>query len=206
VILINLLPHREAARKKRKQAFFVGIAAAAALGVLVAALWLAWVDHSIAQQNNRNNFLQQEIAKLEEQIKDVAQLKQEIDALRARQKSVEDLQVDRNIPVHILNELVAHTPDGVYYTQMRHDGSNLVVTGFAQSQERVSELLRAASSHSDWFSKPDLIEIKATGTPAALKTSKRIYDFQMRLSVKRPQEVLPADAAASGAAQAGAKG
>ncbi len=203
MILINLLPHREAARQRRKTAFFVFLGLSAAVGVLVAGLWVLVLDQAIAAQRARNDFLSAEIAKLEEQIKDVATLRAEIDALRARQKSVEDLQIDRNIPVHILNELVRHTPDGVYFSALRNEGNNLVLTGLAQSQERVSELLRSTGTQSEWFTKPDLIEIKASGAAAPGRVPKRLYDFQVRLSVKRPQDVAPAQAASAAERKAG---
>jgi type IV pilus assembly protein PilN len=114
VILINLLQHREEKRKRRKAAFFLGLGLAAAVGVVIAALWYMVLQQMISSQQGRNEFLSAEIRKLEAEIKDVATLRAEIDALKARQQAVEDLQTDRNIPVHMLNELVKQTPEGIY--------------------------------------------------------------------------------------------
>ena len=113
MILINLLPHREERRKRKKVAFFAGLGVAAAAGLGIVGLWYVVVQQMTSAQQERNQFLTAEIAKLEVQIKDIATLKAEIESLKARQKAVEDLQIDRNLPVHLLNELVRQTPEGV---------------------------------------------------------------------------------------------
>lgn len=203
MILINLLPHREEKRKRRRAAFFLGLGLSAAGGALVVALWYLVLQQMISTQQGRNDFLKAEITKLEEQIKDIATLKAEIEALKARQKAVEDLQVDRNIPVHVLNELVKQTPEGVYYSQIRQDGQVLTLTGLAQTNERVSELLRNTGNNSEWLTKPELLEIKASAAPAAKgpasANQKRLSDFSMRVSIKPPAAVDAAAAAASAA-------
>lgn len=193
MILINLLPHREEKRKRRKQAFFTGIGLAAIAGVLVAGGWWFVLDQLKAAQEARNAFLQAEIKKLEAQIKEVANLRAEIEALKARQKSVEDLQTDRNMPVHLLNDLVAQTPDGVYLTSVRQTGQNVAVTGVAQTNERVSELLRNTLYNATWLSKPELVEIVAQSGQGG----RRQYNFAMRLTLKRPQAAAPAASAPS---------
>ena len=110
MILINLLPHREAARKRRREMFYAGLGVAAATGFLIAGgIWL-WYSAQISGQQNRNQILATEIKRLEAQIKDIATLQEEIAALRARQQAVEDLQANRNMPVHLLNELVRALP------------------------------------------------------------------------------------------------
>jgi type IV pilus assembly protein PilN len=205
VILINLLPHREEKRRRRKIAFFLGLGLAAVAGLAVVGGWYAVVEQLKAGQQERNQFLQTEIAKLEKEIKDIATLKAEIASLTARQKAVEDLQTDRNIPVHILNELVKDTPEGMYFTALKQDGQVLNIAGIAQTQERISEFLRTTAYNSEWLVKPELIESKATIVTGADRTQKRLFDFSMRLTVKRPQdkaagEAAPASAPASGAA------
>lgn len=199
MILINLLPHREEKRKRRKAAFFAGLALAAGVGVVIAAMWYLVLQQMISNQQQRNQFLQGEIAKLDIQIKDIATLRQEIDSLKARQKAVEDLQTDRNIPVHVLNELVKQTPEGIYYTTVKQDGAVLTLNGIAQTNERVSELLRNTGNNSEWLTRPELVEIKAntpSGGASAQRDQRRVFDFQMRVSIKRPQ-VEGAAAAAS---------
>ena len=199
MILINLLPHREERRKRRKQAFFVGLGVAAAVGVAIAALWYLVIDQVTEAQRARNNYLQQEIAALEAQIKDIANLRGEIEALKARQKAVEDLQTDRNIPVHLLNELVKQTPEGVYLTSIKQTDNVVAVSGIAQSNERVSELLRNTLYTSQWLERPELIEIKAAAAKENARDPRRLFDFSMRVFLKRPAGAASADAAASGA-------
>lgn len=201
MILINLLPHREERRQRRKRAFFVGLGAAAAVGVVVAGLWYLVLQQMIGSQQDRNAYLTAEIKKLEEQIKDIATLKAEIESLKARQKAVEDLQTDRNLPVHLLNELVKQTPEGVYLTSIKQDGQVVAVNGIAQTNERVSEFLRNTAYNSEWIERPELIEIKATSVTTANKEQKRLFDFSVKVTIKRPQDK---DAAASAAAGASA--
>jgi type IV pilus assembly protein PilN len=200
VILINLLPHREERRQRKKIAFFAGLGVAAAAGLGVVGLWYAVVQQMTAAQQGRNQFLSTEIAKLEVQIKDIATLKAEIESLKARQKAVEDLQIDRNLPVHLLNELVKQTPEGIYFATVKQDGQTLAVNGIAQTQERVSELLRNTAYNSEWLVRPELIESKSANVVAANKEQKRLFDFSVRMTVKRPQDKAVAPVAAASAA------
>ncbi len=201
MIMINLLPHREERRKRRKIAFYAGLGVAALAGLAIAGVWYLVVDQLISGQKQRNDFLATEIAKLEIQIKDIASLRADIASLKARQKAVEDLQIDRNVPVHILNELARQTPEGIYLTAIKQDGQSLNVSGIAQTQERVAEFLRNTAYSSEWLVKPELIESKATTLVGANKEQKRLFDFSVRLAVKRPQEAATAaSGAASGAA------
>ena len=199
MILINLLPHREEKRRLRKQAFFVGLGMAAIAGLVLVALWYAALEQMISVQQGRNDLLSSAIVKLEDEIKDVATLRAEIESLKSRQKAVEDLQTDRNIPVYLLNELVKQTPEGVYLKQIKQEGNFVLVTGFAQTNERVSELLRNTAYNSPWLERPDLQEIKAISMAAGeKKDQRRIFEFSMRVGIKRPAQ---ADEAASGASR-----
>jgi len=201
VIMINLLPHREERRKRKKIAFYAGLAVAAVAGLAIVGVWYLIVQQLISGQQQRNAFLQTEIAKLDVQIKDIASLKAEIASLKARQKAVEDLQIDRNVPVHVLNELVRQVPEGIYITSVKQDGQMLNVAGIAQTQERVSELLRNTAYNSEWLVKPELVESKATTLQPNTRDQKRLFDFSVRLTVKRPQD---APSAASQAATSAA--
>jgi type IV pilus assembly protein PilN len=188
VILINLLPHREAARKRRREIFYAALGASAVGGLVIAGgVWL-WFTAQISGQQDRNRLLSTEISKLESQIKDIATLQEEITALRARQQAVEDLQSDRNMPVHLLNELVKQLPDGVYLTSMKQNGGVVALTGVAQSNERVSELLRNLSSNSVWLTHPDLAEIVA-GNVQVGKEQRRVANFRMTVKLLRTSEV-----------------
>ena len=161
MILINLLPHREERRQQRKRAFFVGLGAAAVAGVVIAGLWMVVLQQMTEAQQGRNAFLTSQIKQLEGQIKDIAELRAEIESLKARQKAVEDLQTNRNIPVYLLDELVRYTPEGIYFTAIKQAGDQVTISGVAQTNERVSELLRNLSNKSPWLSRPELIEITA---------------------------------------------
>jgi type IV pilus assembly protein PilN len=198
VILINLLPHREEKRAARKRAFFVALGIAAIAGVAVIGIWYSVLQQLTASQQGRNTFLKQEIAKLETQIKDIANLRNEIEALKARQRAVEDLQTNRNIPVYLLDELVKQTPEGIYLTSIKQNGAVVTVAGVAQTNERVSEFLRNTQYNSKWLERPELVEIKAVSMQTSKNEQRRLFDFSMRVSLKRPAAPTPA-APASGA-------
>lgn len=189
MILINLLPHREAARKRRREAFYVVLGAAFVLGGGIAGGVFVGYQAKIAHQQDRNRFLQTEIARLDAQIKDIAALQSEIAALRARQQAVEDLQADRNLPVHLLNELVAQLPDGVYVNGMKQENQVVTLQGVAQSQERVSELLRNLSGNSAWITQPELIEVVAGSVNLSSRDQRRVANFTMRMQLKRAGDV-----------------
>jgi type IV pilus assembly protein PilN len=155
VILINLLPHREARRQRRKIAFFAGLGVAAVVGLAIVGGWYLVVQQFTSNQQQRNQYLSAEIKKLEVQIKDIATLRAEIESLKARQRAVEDLQIDRNVPVHLLNELVKQTPEGIYITSVKQENQNLNVSGIAQTQERISEFLRNTAYSSEWLVRPN---------------------------------------------------
>jgi type IV pilus assembly protein PilN len=202
VILINLLPHREAARKRRQEAFFVALGASALAGGVIAGMVFLWYAAQISTQQSRNNVLDQEIKRLEAQIKNIATLQQEIAALKARQQAVEDLQADRNMPVHLLNELVRLLPDGVYVTSLKQEGQIVTLTGSAQSNERVSELLRNFANGSRWLTRPELVEIVAGSVALSKSDTRRVSNFTIRVKLLRASEA--AQKAASGASGASA--
>ncbi len=202
MILINLLPHREAARKRRREAFYAALGASAVAGGVIAGAIYLWYAAQISNQQTRNLTLKTEITRLEAQIKDIANLQAEIAALRARQQAVEDLQADRNMPVHLLNELVAQLPDGVYVTSVKQENQLVTIQGMAQSNERVSELLRNLGNKSAWLTRPDLIEITAANVALTPRDNRRVSAFTMRARLLRSSEAAKAGGAASGASGA----
>jgi type IV pilus assembly protein PilN len=205
VILINLLPHREAARKRRREAFFATLGVSALMGGVIAGGIFLWYAAQISNQQAKNVVLQTEIKRLEGQIKDIATLQEEIAALRARQQAVEDLQADRNMPVHLLNEMVRQLPDGVYVTSLKQENQVVSIQGVAQSNERVSELLRNLSNNSPWLTKPELVEIVSSSV-ALGKEQRRVANFQMKVRLLRSSEAQKAASAAAGASAASAPG
>lgn len=198
MILINLLPHREAARKSRRELFFATLGAAALTGLLFSFAIYSWYGAKIDSQRGKNTFLKTEITRLEDQIKDIATLQAEIAALRARQNAVEDLQGNRNLPVDLLTELVRQLPDGVYINSMKQDNQSILITGVAQSNERVSELLRNFGNNSPSLVRPELVEITASTLALTPRDQRRVANFTMRVGLKRSTDPkLPASAASS---------
>lgn len=202
MILINLLPHREMARKRRKDIFNASLGVAALVGVLIGVPVFTWFQAQISAQRDKNQILQNEITRFDKQIKDIAGLEAEIAALRARQQAVEDLQSDRNMPVHLLTELVRQLPEGVYINAMRQDGQAVTLTGVAQSNERVSELLRNLGGGSPWLTRPELVEIVSGMVTLAPKDQRRVANFNIRVKLVRASEAEKAKQAASAAAPA----
>ena len=203
MILINLLPHRELARKRARQLFNASLAASVVGGALVAAGVYLWYQNAIEDQQERNTILQAEIKKLDNEIKEIATLQSEIAALKARQQAVEDLQADRNLPVHLLNEVVRQLPDGVYLKTLKQENRNVLLGGVAQSNERVSALLRNLSRNSEWVTKPELVEIVANNLALTPREHRRVYNFVVRVQLHRASDMQPA--AAGSAAGAAAK-
>lgn len=192
MILINLLPHREVRRQERQRAFFATSGLAALVGVGAAVFWFGFIQQMTAAQAEKNNFLQSATKVLDGKIQEIANLREEIDALKARQIAVENLQTDRNIPVYLLDELLKQTPEGVYLTALRQNGNVVAIAGVAQTNERVSEMLRNTAYNSQWLERPELVEVKSGGsTPssggaAQNRDLRRMFEFSMRVNIKRP--------------------
>jgi type IV pilus assembly protein PilN len=189
VILINLLPHREIANKRRKEVFQMAMFGALLAGLLAAAVVFSIYQALIDSQQERNSYLKSEISQLDNQIKDIKGLEEEINSLKARQKSVEDLQADRNLPVYLLSDITQLLPEGVYITSMKQTGLNVEVKGSAQSNERVSEVLRNISNGSPWFTKPILKEIVSGTVEVAPKDLRKVVTFTMSFTLVRSTEV-----------------
>ena len=202
MILLNLLPHREMARKRARQVFNGSLIGAVAIGALMAGVGYLWFQGQIEEQQARNAFLTREIGKLDQEIKEVASLQSEIAALKARQEAVENLQADRNMPVHLLNEAVKQLPDGMYLSKIKQENQNVLFEGVAQSNERVSELLRNLSRASPWITQPELIEIVAKNLSLSPREQRRVYNFTIRVKLQRASDAQAAASAASGAAAA----
>ena len=189
MILINLLPHREVARKKRKDLFNIYAALAAVVGGILAGLVLLVIQGQTDAQMARNELLRTEIKIFDVQIKEIATLEAEIAALQARRQAVENLQSDRNIPVHLLSELARILPEGVYLKAITQTGPDVALQGVAQSNERVSELLRELSGGSDWFTQPQLIEITASSVQLSARDQRRVANFSIRFKLLSASQV-----------------
>jgi len=187
MIRINLLPHREAKRKQKQAAFYALLALGAAAGVAVVLAVGAYNARQLSAQDQRNLVLKKANAELDKQIAEIKTLKEEIEALKARQQAVQDVQGDRNQPVYLLDELVRQTPEGMHLKSLKQEGRRVVLTGYAQSQERVAELLRNLSGHSAWLERPELVEVKAV-TLAQSKTGRKVVEFTLSVAIKRPTD------------------
>ena len=192
---INLLPHREERRMRGRQHFAVLAGLTAALGIAIVGAGYLYVAGLISTQQERNAFLKSEIAKLDKEIAEIKKLKDEIAALLARKQIIETLQADRAQTVHLLDQLVRQMPEGVYLKSVRQRGLGVSLLGYAQSNARVSTLMRNVES-SPWLASPKLVEIKASTV-----NKKRLSEFNLNLVVKRVQ----LKDAAKGAAKAPAK-
>ena len=208
-IMINLLPHREMRRERRKKDFvgLLTLVAIAAAGVIFVVG--IGINQQIDTQNARNEFIKTENAKLDEQIKEVSTLREEINSLKARQAAVENLQSDRTTPVHLLDELVKQTPEGIFLKQIKQEERRVTLVGYAQSNERVSEMLRNLSSQTEWVERPELIEIKAAAANTASgamkdKEGRIIFEFSMTAQIKAPGPALDKNGRPATLAQSGA--
>ena len=191
MILINLLPHREIARQRARQMFNLALGLAVLAGVVIAGVVYMVHQNEIGTQQERNQLLASEIKLLEQQIKEVETLQDDIAALKARQEAVENLQADRNLPVHLLNEAVSQLPDGIVLRGIKQDDQTVVLTGSAQSNERVSELLRNLSRAGDRVTRPELVEIVAANLAVSPKEQRRVYNFVVRAQLQRALDQPP---------------
>ena len=197
-VRINLLPHREQKRVARQRQFVTLAITLAVLGFAVVALIHGILAAQIENQNDRNRLLQSEIAKLDEQIKEIDRLREQIEAVLARKQVVETLQANRNEAVHLIDQLVRQLPDGIYLKSIKQAGTKVTAVGVAQSNARVSTLMRNIEA-SPWLSRPELVEIKAVAAtaasardqPAARDQPSRINEFILNFYVKRAVTIEP---------------
>jgi type IV pilus assembly protein PilN len=196
-IRINLLPHRAARRARQKKLFWFLTGMSALAGVATIGLVWVFLQGIIGRQADRNQFIAAENRKLDGQIKEIASLRQDIEALRARQRAVEDLQADRNQPVYLLTELTRQTPEGIYLRSLKQEGLKVSLTGWATSNERISEDLRNLQNNSPFTEKPELGEIRAA-TGAA---GRKLFDFALSFSMRPTPERAQLQAGAAGNAR-----
>jgi type IV pilus assembly protein PilN len=179
MVRINLLPHRELKRRKRRDAFLALTAITVAVGGAVVFAIYGIIGARIEQQQGRNGYLEGEIAKLDKQIEEIRRLREQTQAMLARKKVVETLQGNRSEAVNLLDQLVRQLPDGVYLRSVKQTGANVNLSGYAQSNARVSSLLRNLEA-SPWLQQPSLVEIKAATTGNA-----RLNEFTVNVKLTR---------------------
>ena len=201
MIRINLLPHREEKRKRRQQQFQILAGISAVLALLVGgAVWL-YLDSQVTQQRANVAYMKQEIDKLDKQIEEIRKIREETASLLAKKQVVEGLQSNRSEPVQLLDQLLRQLPEGVYLKTFKQTGPKVNISGYAQSNARVSTLMRNLGA-SPYLENPELVEIKAAPSPD--KSGSRVNEFNMNISIKRARaddgRGAPAKGAAGGAA------
>jgi len=208
MIRVNLLPHREEKRKRRQQQFGVLGGLAAIAGLAVAAVIWFYLDRQVDQQTQNVNYMKGEIAKLDKQIEEIQKIREETASLLAKKQVVETLKSNRSEPVQLLDQLLRQLPEGVYLKSVKQTGPKVNVMGYAQSNARVSTLMRNLGA-SPYLENPELVEIHAVDNPDK-KSGSRINEFNMNISIKRAQQTddgkgKGAPGKAGAAAKAGAK-
>ena len=186
---INLLPHREERRKRTRTHFAVLAGMTVALGLAVVGAGWAILAQQIGDQEERLKIIKTEIAKLDKEIDEIREVKDKIAALLARKQVIETLQTDRVQTVHLLDELVRQVPEGVFLKSVKQKGPGINLVGYAQSNARVSTLMRNIES-SPWLANPQLVEITAVTLGKM-----RISQFNLNLAMKRPTAPEAKDAA-----------
>ena len=199
MIRVNLLPHREERRKRRQQQFGVLAGIFALIGLVVAGSIWFFLDQQVTAQQQNVTYMKGEIAKLDKQIEEIRKIREETASLLAKKQVVEGLQSNRSEPVQLLDQLLRQLPEGVYLKNIKQVGPKVNISGYAQSNARVSTLMRNLGA-SPYLENPELVEIKAVAAPD--KSGNRINEFNMNISIKRAQADTPAPSRAPAAAPA----
>jgi type IV pilus assembly protein PilN len=204
MIRVNLLPHREEKRKRRQQQFVVLAALTAILALVIAGAVWVFLDQQVEQQRANVSYMKAEIDKLEKQIEEIRKIREETAAPHAKKQVVEGLQSNRSEPVQLLDQLLRQLPEGIYLKQIKQTGVKVNVVGYAQSNARVSTLMRNLGA-SPYLETPELVEIKAVLLDN--NPNKRVNEFSMNISIKRAkaEEGRAAAPKAAEASPAGAK-
>lgn len=178
---INLLPWREKRRKQQQQDFMIMLAAAAGIGVLIWWMWTSSVASDVDGQTGRNNYVKGQLAQLDEQIVEIKKLEERRAELVSRMETIQRLQNDRPSIVYIFDQLVRAIPDGVFYTSIARKGGAFTIQGEAESNTRISSLMRNLSE-SPWFVSPTLETVKAVKDSEAsvfvLRVNQETQDLQ----------------------------
>ena len=178
MIRINLLPHREEKRKARQKQFAILAGIAAFVGLAIAGLLWVVFDAQITNQQGRNNYLTQEIAKLDKQIDEIKRIREETASLLSKKQVVEGLQSNRSEPVYLLDQLLRQLPEGLYLKSIKQTGAKISVTGYAQSNARVSAFMRNIEA-SPYLGNPNLVQITAV-TLNTQRANEFILDFLIK--------------------------
>lgn len=186
MIRVNLLPHRAEKRRARQLQFIILSGISLALGMLIVGFVHAWISARISNQERRNEFLKQEIVVLDKQIAEIKKLREQTQSLLARKTVVENLQSTRSDVVHLMDQMLRILPDGVYLKSIKQTGNKISLIGYAQSNARVSTLMRAIED-SPWLDSPTLVEIHASAAAGA-----RLNEFSLNFNLTKQEAAAPA--------------
>ena len=195
MIRINLLPHRAERRKARQVQFIAFGAISLLLGAAVVGMVHAAISGEIAYQERRNEYLKQQTETLDKQIAEIKKLREQTDALLARKTVVESLQITRNDVVHLLDQMLRILPEGIYLKSIKQTKDRISLTGYAQSNARVSTLMRAVED-SPWLESPTLVEIHGSGSGAT-----RQSEFALNFNLSKQVPATPAEPTKAGGAK-----
>jgi len=179
---VNLLPWREELRKQRQQSFLLATMGAVLLGAILILGTNTFFKSKVANQEDRNRFLEQEIAVLDRQIEEIKTLESVKERTLARMDVIETLQRSRPEVVYLFDELVKTVPEGVHLESVKQTGSRITITGIAQSSTRVSAFMRNIDN-SDWLTDPGLDVVQTSGRDG----SDRASSFTIFATQTRPQ-------------------
>ena len=192
---INLLPWRAERRKQRQKEFMTMLGLAAGAALLLSFLIVMYYNGQIEGQQNRNQYLRDQIKLVDEQIKEIEALDKKKANLLARKQVIEELQANRSQMVHLFDQLVRTIPEGVRLSSIAQAGQSLTLTGQAQSNARVSSYMRNLEE-SGWMANPDLSIIEAKGGDKGLPNA-----FTLKVTLQTPkaeEEAAEAEVVAGG--------
>lgn len=188
---INLLPWREERRKQQLQEFVVILGMVAIAAIIVAFGWKLAKERAVEDQKSRNSYVETQISELEQSINEIEELQRRRDALVERMNVIQGLQGNRPSIVHFFDQFVATLPDGVYYRSIKQSGTKFDVTGVAESNNRISNLMRALEA-SEWFANPNLSKVVANGDMFEFALTLEIDPAMAGIPVEAPKAEAPA--------------
>ena len=183
MIRINLLPHREAKRKARRQQFYVLLGLVSVLAGLIWFLGFSIINGKAKAQDETNEFLKREIAILDKEIDEIKKIQEQTNALLARKRVIEALQANRTETVHLFNELAKQVPEGIYLRSLAQSGAGISINGYAQSNARITTLMNNLDE-SPLLERSTLVETKAEGVGG-----RRLNAFSITTTITRQTTV-----------------
>ena len=186
-IRINLLPHRQLKKARQQRWFAILAAIVVGIAVAVVAIGQVFIMNAKSNQDRRNAFLQEEIAKLDKQIAEIRMLKEKTQDLLARKNVVESLQSNRSEAVHLFDELARRLPDGLYLKSVKQTGDSVALSGYAQSSARVSTFMRALEETA-LFEEPTLVEVRSAQVGPL-----RVNEFALNVKIAKAADTVPED-------------